>query len=171
MVRANRPWRLAARLSGALIAAFAAAAYGIVTSDIWRLSGAMGWWRLAVGCAVALFLIVFTMIAVHGLWERAPDPRVRDQVLLFNIATTATVVLGIVALYAVLFVLVLASAAVVIPPQLLGSAVGHPAAAADYLAVTWFTASLATVGGALGSALESDEAVREAAYATVVEEA
>src|SRR5205814_7823560 len=38
MVRANRPWRLAARLYRALVAAVAAGAYGVVNSDIWRIS-------------------------------------------------------------------------------------------------------------------------------------
>jgi hypothetical protein len=171
MVRANRPWRLTGRLSGALVAAFAVGAYGVVTSDIWRLSGAMGWWRLAVACALAILVTVFAVIAVHGLWERAPDPRVRDQVVLFNIATTATVVLGILALYVALFAFVLASAALVIPAGLLERAVGHASGARDYATVAWFTASFATVAGGLGAALESDEAVREAAYATVLEDA
>jgi hypothetical protein len=36
LVRANRPWRLAAKLYGVLAAALAASGYGIVTSDIWR---------------------------------------------------------------------------------------------------------------------------------------
>src|SRR6185436_7209050 len=44
MVRANRPWRLVGRLYAALIAALAVGAYGVVTSDIWRLSLALDWW-------------------------------------------------------------------------------------------------------------------------------
>ena len=46
----------------------------------------------------------------------------------------------------------------------LDQAVGHEVGLRDYAELAWMIASLATVGGALGSALESDAAVREAAY-------
>src|SRR6202046_4294158 len=42
MLRANRPWRLALRLIRALVAAFAAGVFALVTSDIWRLAGYLG---------------------------------------------------------------------------------------------------------------------------------
>jgi hypothetical protein len=45
------------------------------------------------------------------------------------------------------------------------AAVGHDVGLADYATLAWFVASLATIGGALGSALESDDAVRAAALA------
>ena len=107
MVRANRPWRLAARLYRSLVAAIAVAGVGLVTADVWRLADAAGWERLLALSAVSILATVVSVIAAHGLWERVPDPRVRDQVILFNFATTATVVIGILSLYLALFALVL----------------------------------------------------------------
>jgi hypothetical protein len=168
MVRANRPWRLAARLYSALVAALAVAAFVLVTSDIWRLSGSAGWWRLLVICLVAIAGTVGGVIGAHGLWERVPDPRVRGQVVLFNVTTALTVAIGILCLYLVLFALGFGAAELLIRPAVFGSALGHAAHTSDYLALAWFAASFATVAGGLGAGLESREAVREAAYASSV---
>jgi hypothetical protein len=170
MVRANRPWRLAARLYRALVAALAVAAFSLVTSDVWRISAAAGWWRLGLLCAVTIVATTVVIIAAHGLWERVPDPRVREQVVLFNVVTALTVVIGIVTLYLVLFVVVLAGAELVLARSVLSHALGRQAVTSDYVALAWFVASLATVGGGLGAGLESHEAVREAAYAVAFEE-
>jgi len=166
MVRSNRPWRLTIRLYNALVAALATGAFGLVYFDIWRISAAMSWWRLAVTSIVSIAVTSAAIIFVHGLWERSADPRIRDRVALFNLATTGTVVLGILSLYVILFVLLLAGSALVITPDLLSSELQLGAGASTYLDHAWFVASLATVGGALGASLESDEAVRVAAYAS-----
>ena len=81
-------------------------------------------------------------------------------------SSTATVTIGIVTLYAVLFLLVLGGAGLVTAPDAFADAVGHDVRFADYAVLAWFVASLATIGGALGSALESEDAVRAAAYAS-----
>jgi hypothetical protein len=166
MVRTNRPWRLAARLFGALVAALAVGAFALVTSDIWRLSGSAGWWRLLVMCLVGIAGTVGAVIGAHGLWERVPDPRVRGQVVLFNVTTALTVAIGILCLYVVLFALIFGAAEILIRPALLASALGHDVDTSDYLALAWFAASFAIVAGGLGAGLESREAVREAAYAS-----
>jgi hypothetical protein len=168
MVRANRPWRLSLRLYRALVAATAVGAFGVVQSDVWRLSSAAGRPRLAIMSVASVIVTIVAVILVHELWERAPDPRVREQVVLFNIATAATVAIGILSLYIALFVAILAGAALVVSPAVLSDALGEAVGALDYAVLAWFTASLATVGGALGAGLESDEAVREAAYAASV---
>jgi hypothetical protein len=164
MVRANRPWQLAARLSRALTAAAAAGVFALVTSDIWSLADALGWQRLTVVGVGSVLAIGVTLIVGAGLWERVADPRTRQQVVLFNIATTATVVIGVAALYAALFVLSLLAGMLLVVPSLLADAISHPVTFGDYVEVAWLTSSLATVGGALGAGLESDEAVRRAAY-------
>jgi hypothetical protein len=166
MVRSNRPWRLAIRLYAALVAAFAVAAYGLVSFDVWRISTAMSTWRLVVTGLASISVTAAAIVAVHGLWERAPDRRVRGQVVLFNLATALTVIGGIMSLYAVLFVALLLVSALMIAPSLLTTQLHEAIGATTYCTHAWFLASIATVGGALGAVLESEDAVREAAYAS-----
>jgi len=164
MIRANRPWRVAARLYRALVAALAATAFALVTSDIWRIADALGVERLAALAVLALAATTVSLIGVHGLWERAPDRSARDQVALFNAATAITVLIGLTTLYAALFALALGAAALLLPAGVLGDAVGGDASAGTYVRLAWFVSSLAMVGGALGAGLESGDDVREAAY-------
>jgi hypothetical protein len=165
MVRANRPWRLIVGLGRALVAALGAVAFAIVTSDIWRLADALDAIKLSVLTVASVVATVVSLIAAHELWERAPTPRARERVALFNLASTLTVTLGIVSLYVGLFVITLAASALVIDDGVLAQTVGHRAGLGDYVRLAWLVSSLATVGGALGAGLESDAAVRRAAYA------
>jgi uncharacterized membrane protein len=164
MVRANHPWRLVTRLSRALVAALGVAAFGLVTSDVWNLASDLSAGRLVAICVLTIGVAVVTLIAVHGLWERARDRRVREQAILFNVVTVITLVLGIVVLYLEVFVLTLAAAALLIEPSLMSARIGHPSDAADYVRLAMLASALATVAGGLGGALESDAAVREATY-------
>lgn len=165
MLRANRPWRLAARLYRALVAALAVVAAALVTTDVWRIAAALGWVRLAIVTVVAVAATTASLIAVHGLWERGGHERAREQIALFNVVTTLTVLIGICTLYAALFAVTGAGALLLVPSSVFESATGRPIAADDYLKLIWLVTSLSTVGGALGAGLEANSAVREAAYA------
>lgn len=166
MVRANRPWRLIARLSRALAAAAAAVVFALVTSDIWRLADALPWPRLALLTLLSTSAIVVFLIVAHGLWERPARPREREreQAVLFNLATTATLTLGVLCLYAALLAISLAGAALAVDDRVVGAQLGHHADLVTYVKLAWLASSLATIAGALGAGLESDAAVREAAY-------
>jgi hypothetical protein len=164
MLRANRPWRLALRLMRALAAAFAAGVFALVTSDMWRLAYYLGPVRLTVIALGSVAGIIVTIMITTGLWERSPHRDAREQVILFNIVTTATVGIGVVVLYFALFIIMLASALLLVPGDLLSIQLRYPAGAADQVRLAWLATSIATLGGALGAALESHETVREAAY-------
>jgi hypothetical protein len=164
MVAANRPWRLSLRLSRALTGAVAVGVFGLVTADIWRLSDAYGWTRLAGTALVSIGATVATLIVGAELWEPMVARGVRKQVILFNIATVLTVLIGVSVLYAALYILALVASFWFVMPQIWHDQVGHSASLRDYFELAWLISSLAMIGGALGAALESDEAVREAAY-------
>jgi len=170
MVRANRPWRLIVRLSRALAAAAAAVVFALATSDLWRLADALDWLRLLVLTVLSVGATVVWLIVSHRLWETRQRGS-RQQTVLFNVATTLTVLLGAASLYAAVFGLTIGTAAVAIDAGVLGVALGHDADIGDYAALAWMASSLATIAGGLGAGLESDEAVREAAYGYRVERA
>jgi hypothetical protein len=164
MLRANRPWRLAMRLIRALAAAVATGVFALVTSDIWRLAYYLGPVRLSVITVGSVAATCVTIVIATGLWERSPHPGAREQVILFNMVTAATVGIGVAVLYLALFTVMLVAALLLIPGDLLSMQLGHPASVADQIRLAWLATSIATLGGGLGAALESHEAVREAAY-------
>jgi hypothetical protein len=86
------------------------------------------------------------------------------RLTLYNIATLITVTIGVAVLHVALFISMLFAASITIPPAVYARTVGHPVSVADYLSLAWLVASIATVGGALGSGLEDDDGVRAAAY-------
>jgi hypothetical protein len=165
MVGANHPWRLVGRLWRAMLAAVAAVAFGMIQIEVWKVAGTLGPLRLAIAGLASIAAASVTLIAGHGLWERAPAPRVREQVTLFNLATTATVVFGVTALYLSVFIVSLLGALLLIDPSLLSEALGRDTDTWDHVRIAWLSSALGTIGGALGATLETDEAVREAAYA------
>ncbi|HST38983.1 MAG TPA: hypothetical protein VLK58_05725 [Conexibacter sp.] len=164
MVRANRPWRLIARLSRALTAAIATVVFALVTSDIWRLADTLGWLRLALLTVLSISGIVVFLTVAHALWERPQRRELREQAILFNAATILTLTLGVLTLYVALLLLTIAGAALLVDPDAMTQQLGHDVGFAGYVRLAWLAGSLATIAGALGAGLESDAAVREAAY-------
>jgi hypothetical protein len=158
LLRATRPWTLAVRLTRALAAALAAIVFALVNGEVWRLSDALGWPRLAGLTVASGAVTAIALIAGHDLWERHRSAGA------FNRVTVLTVAIGVLSLQAALFISALAAAALLVHADVLAHGLRHPAELGDYLALAWLASSIAMIGGALGVALESDDAVRHAAY-------
>jgi hypothetical protein len=164
MIRANQPARVIARLSRALAASLGTAAYAMTSSGIWMLSYGMDWPRLALLGAASIITLCVVLVLAHGLWERASGQGDREAVVLFNLTTSATLGLAVLTLYAGLLALSVVGGAALISTSVYHDNVGHGPAFVDYLKLGWLAATIATLAGALGSLIESDESVREAAY-------
>lgn len=164
MVRANRPWRLVVGLSKVLVVALGSGALALATDTIWLFADTMGPWRMCATTVLSIGAMVAWLILDHELWERPKSPAERDRSKLYNTATLITVTIGVAVLQVALFVLILIAAGITLTPAVFAQTLGHPASIADYLSLAWLVASIATVGGALGSGLEDDDGVRTAAY-------
>ena len=128
------------------------------------LSDGMAWPRLALLAAASIITLCVVLVLAHGLWERASSQDDRQSVVLFNLATSATLGLAVLTRYAGLLVLSVLGGAALIPQSVYDGTVGHGPALTDYLKLGWLAATIATLAGTLGSLIESDESVREAAY-------
>jgi hypothetical protein len=161
MVLANRPWRLVRDLSKVLVATLATAGFFVINANGWSAADELQSWRLLIVTVAALGGLAVWLVVAHSLWERpseSEDPALTKRV---NTATAITLLLGLLFAYAVLYLVVLAAMAMVVPEGSMASTLGHPVGFGDYAASAWLAASLATVAGAIGSGLETDEDVHE----------
>ncbi|MFD0055928.1 hypothetical protein ACFVHR_19580 [Streptomyces sp. NPDC127168] len=166
MVRANRPWRLVPGLSKALAAALATGAIATVNSTVWSLAASLSTPRLVIAMVGSVALMIGWLIVDANLWHRTAEesPEARKQAALYNISTVVTVGIGVVVCYVGLLVINFVWALFILNGRVFASFTRNPLDATEYWTLSWFVASIATVGGALGSGLETDEAIRAAAY-------
>ncbi|MEV0359941.1 hypothetical protein AB0H71_28180 [Nocardia sp. NPDC050697] len=164
MVYANRPWRLVTGMSKVMMAAFATGAVSLAYPTMWQLSATMGPWRLSTTTVLAILALIAWLIIEHRLWERPHGSGERERAVLYNASTVITLTIGVIIFHAALFALLLLTAWWTIPPQMVTENTGRPADLTTLLLMAWLVAAVATLGGALGSGMEDDEAVRAAAY-------
>jgi hypothetical protein len=172
MVIANRPWLLVPGLKSALVAALATGAVATVNSTVWELAASLSVWRLVVATVVSIALVVAWLIIDGNLWDRRDDDsaEARQRSRLYNASTFMTLTVGVLICYLVLYVVNLVWAFFVLDLSVMAGSVRSPLDHGDLFLLAWFVASAATVGGGLGSGLESDEAIRAAAYSKREEE-
>ena len=166
MVLANRPWLLVPGLKSALVAALATGAVATINSTVWLLADSLSWWRLVVATIASIALVVAWLVIDGELWDRPDDdsPQARERSRLYNASTLVTLMAGVLICYIALYVVNLAWAFFILDPVFMGNYLDAPLGYGDLFVLAWFVASAATVGGGLGSGLESDEAIRAAAY-------
>ncbi len=172
MVLANRPWRLVPGLKSALVAALATGAVATINSTVWLLAGSLSWWRLTVATIASIALVVAWLVIDGELWDRPDDSssEARERSRLYNTSTLLTLTAGVLICYLALYVVNLVWALFVLDPAVMGGYLNASLGVGDLFVLAWFVASAATVGGGLGTGLESDEAIRAAAYSKREEE-
>jgi hypothetical protein len=172
MVLANRPWLLVPGLKSALVAALTTGAVATINSTVWLLAGSLSSWRLIVATIASIALIVAWLIIDGGLWDRPDDnsAEAKERSRLYNTSTLVTLTIGVIMCYLALYAINLAWALFVLDPAVMGGYLHKSLGYGDLFVLSWFVASAATVGGALGTGLESEEAIRAAAYSKREEE-
>lgn len=166
MVLANRPWLLVPGLKSGLVAALATGAIATINSTVWLLAGSLSWWRLVVATVVSIALVVGWLVVDAKLWDTPDDDskEARERSRLYNTSTLLTLTAGVLICYLELYVVNLAWALFVLDPGVMGGYLNASIGYGDIFVLAWFVASAATIGGGLGSGLESNESVRAAAY-------
>ncbi|WP_242900768.1 hypothetical protein [Actinomadura terrae] len=164
MIRANRPWRLFTGLSKALAGVLATAAFAVVNVTVWKITDTLGPIRQAVLAVLAVAALLAWLIIDHELWERPDDVISRQRARLYNAVTLATLLIGVLCLYGAVFALTIVLVPVLLTGEALASSLDHGAEWGFYLSIAWLTTSMGMAGGALGSGLEDESAVRDTAY-------
>ncbi len=163
MVRSNRPTAMGRALRACAAVGLASGAFGIFFGSVWPIADSMSIPRLAAVSVCVVSALSAWLIVRNGLWTRRPNPAPQSGAV-DNAATVVTVWSAVALMHSVLFIGLTALAAVVVEPTYLATQLGHPVHVTDYLVLGWFSASMGTMAGALGSNFDDEDVVREATY-------
>ncbi|WP_271403618.1 hypothetical protein [Kocuria palustris] len=164
MVRANRPGRLITALGGGIAAGMASGGFGVFFGSIWSLSVALSPVRHVLIAAIMIVTFTLWLITSNKLWFRDRAATASGRALVENIATFVTVLLSIIAFFAVLFAALGLLSLIVIDVDFLAGHLGYAPGPWDYIAITSLSVSMGMLAGALGSNFDDAEAVRIATY-------
>jgi hypothetical protein len=166
MVLANRPWLLVPGLKSALVAALATGAVATINSTVWQLASSLSRWRLVVATIASVALVVAWIVIDAHLWDRPDDTssEARERSRLYNTSTLVTLTAGVLICYLALYLVNVVWALFILDPSVMGGYLHTSMGFGDLFVLAWFVASAATIGGGLGSGLESDDTIRAATY-------
>jgi len=161
-VRNNQPLLLLVGVVPAAAGAAAAGAVALLTSEIWQMAVKLSAVQLIAANFLSILAMVVWLIIAHELWIRTSDRSDHAETRRENTATVLTVLTGVIAMYAAVFFISIVAESIVLQRDVLSSSIKQPADWRIYAVIAWLASSIATVGGAIGSGLESDENVRAA---------
>ncbi|MBM7578013.1 MFS transporter [Jeotgalibacillus terrae] len=165
MVRANKPWVMFSSFKKVIMLAFTTGAYALVFPTLWMLSHEYSVWRMFLLSVVSILAMVFWVISAHKLWERKRDTEKEAHLRkLYNATTFLTLLASVCLYYILLFILFSFAVVLFIPMGLLQSEVSPDVGYVNYFFIAWTATSIATIIGALGSALEDEEVVLSSTY-------
>src|SRR5690625_1648705 len=163
-IKRNRPAQLLAELTNSIALGAATGAFGIFYGSIWELAEALSSLRLFFISFAVGTLMGFWLILKNSLWVHPRDTGARWQSRMENIATIATIGIGVVLLYIVLYSVLFLLSLTVIDGGYLANELGHPVGLSDYFGLSWLSSSLGMLAGALGSNFNDPDSIREATY-------
>ncbi|MBM6622181.1 hypothetical protein JTF08_11235 [Micrococcaceae bacterium RIT802] len=166
MVRNNRPWRLVPQLSTSMAAAIATGAFGVFYTSIWSMADYLSPLRLLVISLLSVAVMSTWLILANGLLERPRGVHHKERAITYNTATVATIVIAVAVMYVALFCIILAGSLIIINGQFISAELGHAAGFSEYINLSWLSASLGTLAGAVGSSFVDEQAVRRATFSS-----
>ncbi|WP_404408107.1 hypothetical protein [Jeotgalibacillus malaysiensis] len=165
MVRANKPWAMFSSFKKVIMLAFTTGAYALVFPTLWMLSNEYSIWRMLLLSIISILAMVFWIISAHQLWEKKKVTTKASHIRkLYNATTFFTLFTAVCFYYMLLFTLFSFAVILFIPMGLLQSEVSPDVGYVNYFYIAWTATSIATIIGALGSALEDEEVVLSSTY-------
>lgn len=166
-VRRARPWQFPLRFSRLTAAAFSALLILMITAEAWDLGMSQRPWLMVVLSLATLAGTSVYLVRRQGLLVRRQVARLTELTVVSNVSTVISVVFGMAATYAMLFLSTLVLGRTLYRPRLVAAwaeSITEGVGWQHYLVLAAFVASLGLLIGALGASFEGQSYFRHVAW-------